>query len=155
MEIERKFLLKVAPEKIVQSITPTAIKQGYIVCEQERELRIRKRDTQFTLTQKSGNGLIREENETTISADAFTILWPFTEDRQISKLRYTFDYNGQECELDIYRGKLEGLLVMEAEFSNEAEAVAFIPPEYCVKEITEDKTFKNANLARLSNRPVE
>lgn len=151
MEIERKFLLKNSPDNIIQAITPTAIEQGYLVCEQERELRIRKRNTQFTLTQKSGSGLVREENETDISAEAFTILWPFTENKQISKLRYTFDYKGQECELDIYRGKLEGLVVMEAEFTSEVEAAAFIPPTYCIEEITENKKFKNANLAQLSN----
>lgn len=155
MEIERKFLLDQAPEGITATVTPTQISQGYLVCEQDSELRIRKRDNRYTLTQKSGNGLVREENETDITAEAFAIMWPFTDSRQLTKKRYTFDYQGQECELDVYEGRLSGLVVLEAEFDSEEAARNFIPPDYCTRDITEDKAFKNATLARLGTEAID
>lgn len=153
MEIERKFLVSEVPQAVLDNVRPSTIEQGYLVCTEGEELRIRNRDNNYTLTQKRGEGLVRQERETEISAEAFAIMWPFTGSRQLTKQRYVFQYNGQTCELDIYSGRLTGLIVMEAEFDNETDARAFTPPSYCTKEVTEDRHFKNATLAQLETVP--
>jgi len=155
MEIERKFLLENAPTSITSTVTPIQVSQGYLVCKPNCELRIRKQNSRYTLTSKSGNGLVREENETTITAEAFAIMWPFTDSRQLTKKRYTFIHNEQECELDVYEGRLAGLVVLEAEFGDEERARQFTPPDYCMREITEDNAFKNATLARLGTETID
>lgn len=149
MEIERKFLISELPFEELQGAKPTNLMQGYLVLGENSELRIRKASTRHFLTSKSGSGLVREENEEEISKQAFDIMWPFTENRRVEKLRFTFAYQGYQCEIDIYSGSLADLMVLEVEFSSEEDARAFTPPTFCSREITSDQRFKNATLAKL------
>ena len=50
-------------------------------------------------------------------------------------------------ELDVYDGALTGLLTAEVEFASLEASVAFRPPPWLNREITEDKRYKNKNLA--------
>ncbi len=52
-------------------------------------------------------------------------------------------------EIDIYKGKLEGLVSAEIEFDNEIEADSFEFPEWFGKELTSDIRYKNINLAKF------
>jgi adenylate cyclase len=57
-------------------------------------------------------------------------------------------YKKQEIEIDIYQGKLESLMTAEIEFTNLLESKKFIVPKWFDKELTGDKKFSNANLAK-------
>lgn len=68
----------------------------------------------------------------------------------ISKMRYTFDYDSQIFELDIFNKRLEGLVILEIELDDINEEVN-LPPFLCVlNEVTMNKKYKNSNLAKLS-----
>lgn len=70
----------------------------------------------------------------------------------IEKNRYDIPlYDGLIAELDIYHGDLEGLIIVETEFKTEEQADSFIVPDWFGEEITENKRYKNKNLARLEN----
>ena len=56
------------------------------------------------------------------------------------------------AELDVYHGELTGLVTVEVEFSSLEEAESFSPPAWFGEDITEDKRYKNKNLAR-NGRP--
>lgn len=146
-EIERKFLIQELPFEEMQTAKPHRIIQGYLFLEDKKELRVRKLGQQFYLTQKIGNGLVREENEEEISENCFNMMWPFTEGKRLEKLRFSLLLNEHMCEIDVYSGDLSDLMVLEVEFASEIKARSFEAPEFCVKEITEDKRYKNANLA--------
>lgn len=64
------------------------------------------------------------------------------------KTRYQFEENGTRIFVDVYSGNLEGLVVAEVEFASVAEAEAFVPPSWFGQDITSDKRYKNANLAK-------
>ncbi|SMF01413.1 CYTH domain-containing protein [Alteromonadaceae bacterium Bs31] len=147
-EIERKYLIKELPFEEMQKAKPRRIIQGYLFLEDNRELRIRKFGQQFFLTQKIGSGLVRDETEEEISEHIFNMMWPFTKGKRLEKLRFTLTLNGHVCEIDVYSGKLANLMVLEVEFSSEEAANNFVAPKFCLKEITEDKRFKNATLAQ-------
>jgi len=146
-EIERKFLLNDLPFEELQAAKPHRILQGYLFLEEERELRVRRFGNRFYITQKSGSGLVREENEQEIEESLFDIVWPFTEGKRLEKLRFSLTQEGYHCVVDVYNGNLTDLMVMEVEFETEAQARSYTPPTYVVREITEDKRFKNASLA--------
>jgi CYTH domain-containing protein len=55
--------------------------------------------------------------------------------------------------VDVFQGALAGLLVAEAEFSNDESMAAFVPPPWCGPEITEHLEFTGANLARIAALP--
>ena len=147
-EIERKFLVKNPPGNYSDWYY-TEIRQGYLAVTKEGiEVRIRNKGNSFFQTVKSEKGLYREEIEISITKEQFEVLWPATSGKRIHKKRFTINYNGQLIELDVYQGRLEGLIVAEVEFDNEENCRRFEPPMWFDREITNDKKYKNRNLAQ-------
>lgn len=147
IEIERKFLVERLPEEALEAGSSEEIRQGYLIRESDREVRIRRKGEQCYLTEKSGGGMARQEHEIRITDAMFDALWPLTAGSQLEKTRRTFDWQGQRLELDVYRGSLAPLMVLEAEFDTEADALAWSPPNFLGAEVTGDKRYKNAQLA--------
>jgi len=145
-EVERKFMLVHPPEDaLLQSAdSHEEILQGYLVT-QPGEMRLRLRDGRAFLTVKGDGGLVRSEWETEIPLWVFEHLWPLTEGRRISKIRYAVG----QLEVDQYRESLEGLWVLECEFRSQEDAAAFSLPEWAADavEVTSDKFYKNKELA--------
>lgn len=146
-EIERKFIISQLPERFLKNAQSVEIEQGYLILEGDRELRIRKRDNKFWITLKQGSGLKRFEQEESISAELFSMLWPLTEGKRIEKVRYLIELNGHTLEIDIFSGALTSLIILEVEFSSVEESRSFKSPDFVMKEVTEDKSYKNAALA--------
>ena len=65
----------------------------------------------------------------------------------IEKTRYYIPCETYTIELDIYKGKHNGLVVAEIEFPSEDEAKALVLPTWLGKEITYDVSFRNKILA--------
>lgn len=146
-EIERKFLVVRLPDSL-DSYTHTPIRQGYlIVTEGGTELRIRQKGERFFQTIKSGGGLSRTEIEISLSEDQFEALWPHTEGRRVSKIRYQIPVGGHTAELDRFEGELADLLLVEVEFPSEADSRQFDPPDWFGVEVTDDGRYKNKSLA--------
>ncbi len=135
------------PEKLLENAPSSEIEQGYLILEGSQELRIRKRDDTFWITLKQGSGLERSEQEKRISAELFSMLWPLTEGKRIEKVRYLIEQNGHTLEIDIFSGALTSLIILEVEFSSVEESRSFKIPDFVMKEVTEDKSYKNAALA--------
>ena len=55
--------------------------------------------------------------------------------------------DGDTLELDIYHGRLEGLLTAEVEFASVSAASAFVPPDWLGPDVTDDPRYKNKKLA--------
>jgi CYTH domain-containing protein len=144
MEIERKFLVHETPA--LEGLQHGRLSQGYIATE-GTEVRLRKVGDQCTLTCKRGSGLVRLEEEIEISLSQFQSLWPLTADQRIDKTRYNIEFGPHLIELDIYHGALAPLVVAEVEFTSEEASAAFIAPDFFGPEVTEDKQYKNKNLA--------
>ncbi len=147
-EVERKFLVKNLPEDL-ESFKSKSIIQGYVsITEDGTETRIRQKGDKYFRTIKGGTGINRSEDETEISKEEFDHDWTLVEDRIIEKTRYEIPLeNGNIAELDVYAGKLQGLIVVEVEFADESSANGFVPPDWFGTEVTTDAGYKNASLA--------
>jgi len=146
-EIERKFLISSLPDDLDQ-YPYRDILQGYVViAEDGTEVRLRKKDDKFFLTVKSGGGKIRDESETEMTQDQFDAMWGTTEGKRLEKRRYFIPYKDAILELDVYGGDLEGLIVVEVEFSSEELSEQFDLPAWFGEETTEDNRYKNQSLA--------
>jgi adenylate cyclase len=149
-EIERKWLLSDAPPPEVLALDAELIEQGYLVIGADgSEVRLRRKSGRPVLTVKSAGALTRTETEIDVSEEQYAALWPATEGRRVIKQRRRLE-NG--IEVDVYTGELAGLAVVELEFDSEAEAAAFTTPEWFGREVTEDRAYKNQQLA-LRGRP--
>jgi len=152
-EIERKYLLNYLPESIVPGKGST-IRQGYLVIEEDNEIRIRQYGRKYFLTLKSDSGLKREETEVEISAKQFKSLWPLTKQLRFQKERHRIKSDGHIVEVDLFAGYLGGLRLAEVEFETEEASVKYSPPEWIGREVTEDKLFRNRTLAGMRDEEV-
>ncbi len=147
IEIERKFLVERPPDGL--DAQPSGeIEQGYLAITDDVEVRLRRYGEETFLTVKSSGDGSRIEEEIEIEARRFAALWPLTDGRRLEKRRYAIPYgDGLTIELDIYHGRLSGLLTAEVEFDTPADASAFVPPDWFGRELTDDPRYKNKRLA--------
>jgi adenylate cyclase len=148
-EIERKFKVEALPEGLLGPAS--VIQQGYLSVEPV-EIRLRAQDGGHELTVKSLGGLRRVEVALPVAPEQFDELWPLAS-AFVEKTRHRVVVNGAVAELDVYGGKLAGLLVVEVEFASEEQAGRFVAPDWFGREITEDSRFRNAALAQAEGIP--
>lgn len=150
IERERKFLVTELPAGILQR-PHSLIEQGYLAIERgsgaAAEVRIRRTGRRLVLTVKRGRGAARDEREISLPPRNAKFLWPLTIGRRIAKTRYRIPYRGLTIELDVYRGKLRGLVVVEVEFASLSSMRHFDPPSWFGREVTGQKRYANQRLA--------
>lgn len=146
-EIERKFLVNSLPLNL-ESYKQYEIDQGYICVDGDgTEVRLRLKNQNYTITVKTGKGLVRDEYEISIPFEQYDKLWPTTSGRRIKKTRYYIPHQNVTILLDIYHGHLKGLHIVEVEFPSIDESSKFSPPDWFGAEVTDDVRYKNKNLA--------
>jgi adenylate cyclase len=148
MEIERKFLVAEQPD--LEGSEGVELEQGYLAVSDGRggaEVRLRRKQDERLLTVKAGSGRTRNEEEIALDTDRFESLWPLTEGRRVAKTRHVIPHGEREIELDVYGGELDGLIVAEVEFPDEATADAFEAPAWFGEEVTGNQKYLNASLA--------
>ena len=156
-EIERKFLIEYPDIQWLESLPnceKVEIIQTYLKSDQNEEVRIRQRGKDgnfiFTKTTKRKiSDIKRMEIEKRLTKDKYLelLMDADTSRRQIRKTRYCMTYNNCYLELDIYPF-WKDKAILEIELSSEDEEIS-IPNEIkIIKEVTNDETFKNANLAK-------
>lgn len=146
-EIERRFLCRqVSAGALDGAEQRSIIRQGYLTVS-DPAVRIRQRDDTFFLTVKSGGGLVRREVEFPVDPAVAHELMSIAGDRQVEKVRWRLG----RWEIDVFRGKLEGLVIAEVELQSEDEPLP-APPRgvTLLREITGEGRFTNQCLAQLS-----
>lgn len=154
-EIERKYLVKYMPDRFY-AYEHRELEQAYLDFGEEsgREKRIRLMRSRSTVhylyTEKSDGTLAREENEFEIGKKEFDRLAGEAASKFVKKARYYIPVADGRLlsELDVYHGELTGLVTVEVEFPSLEASEGFTPPDWFGKEITEDKRYKNKNLAK-------
>lgn len=107
------------------------------------EARLRDKSGKYTFTIKGEGSLTRNEAEMKIDSELFKKYWSNTSGKRVEKIRLTKPYNGQTLEIDVYTDR--DLIVAEIEFPDEISAKHF---PALGKDVTEDKNYKNKNLAK-------
>jgi len=153
VEIERKFLVDVPPAADVLG-DGVALRQGYLAGEGDVETRVRIGPDWARLTVKAGRGLARTEVEVPVPVDEAEALWPHTVGRRLEKVRHRVDVAGGVAEVDRYGGELTGLWTVEVEFATAEEAIAFTPPPWFGREVTEEDGWSNGAMARRGRPDV-
>ena len=161
MEIENKYLIRELPENL-DLFEKKEIEQAYL--NRHPVLRIRKSNDNYILTYKmkkseSADGpLVNEEIEAALTKEAFEHLKEKADGNPIVKTRYIIPYqNGGKdytIELDVFHGKLEGLVFAEVEFESEEDARSFVKPDWFGKDVSGDKRYMNAFMTELEDLSV-
>lgn len=155
-EIERKFLIRrPAAAWLEANCEGSDIIQTYLKTEAPGHSdRVRRREGKdgvvYTHTMKRRiSDLRREEQEREISEGEYLSLLQRAdpERRSIEKRRYVLAYEGKDFEIDVYPF-WQDRAVMEIELADEAETVKLPPEIEIIKEVTQDRRYTNAALAR-------
>jgi adenylate cyclase len=153
-EIERKFL--VDSTQFAPPPFGTEIRQGYLVRDFERSVRIRlcrvhrpdgSTEDTSVLTVKGPGGLVRAEYEYAIPpADAKELLDNLCLPGEIAKTRYEADVAGRTFVVDVYAGRHSGVIVAEVEFDDPEEVIVL--PDWVTDEVTGDPAWSNRAMSR-------
>ncbi|MBL4847247.1 MAG: adenylate cyclase [Planctomycetes bacterium] len=159
-EIERVFLLDRLPD-LPPHAAAWRIEQGYLPDPPAGsqpgtyyEGRLRRKVSpegkeHFIHTIKSGQGLVREENERDIEASEFDCEWAQTLGRRISKTRYKVAEGPVVWEIDAFDEFPIVLAEVELESADQTvEIPAWLAP-HVVSELTEDPRYRNYALATV------
>ena len=145
-EIERKFLVSgqrwrtFADEGI-------AIRQAYIVAQDDRSLRVRiYGNGQSRITLKVGHtALVRDEYEFEIDRDEAEDMLRHAIGNVIQKVRYKVPHEGHVWEVDVYEGAHRGLVIAEVELASIHDDPAL--PNWVGREVTGESQYSNQSMA--------
>ncbi|MCZ4225478.1 CYTH domain-containing protein [Pedobacter rhodius] len=146
-EIERKFLINYPEwERLVKPFGKQ-LRQGYILTNPDKTIRIRVADAKGWLTIKGiSTGATRLEYEYEIPLEeAIELLDNFSEN-ELEKTRYEINFEGKLWEVDVFSGDNDGLIVAEIELASEDEQ--FELPDWIAEEVTHEKKYYNSNLTK-------
>lgn len=161
MEIERKFLVNEIPQNL-DSYKKFEIEQGYIST--KPTIRIRKINKKYVLTVKSkfavcksdGDPIINNELECEITEKEYEALKERIDGDLIQKFRYIIPLEQElEAELDVFQGRLLGLVFAEVEFTSVEEANNFSKPTWFGRDVSDDRRYRNSEIAKLERYSEE
>jgi len=146
VEIERKFLVDHNMWDALTKPTGNFYRQGYVLSDENRTVRVRVTDDAAYITFKGGTtGISRSEYEYTVPIqDGMELLDGFTTS-SIEKVRYKINYAGNIWEVDVFAGENQGLIVAEIELPYEEQE--FEKPNWVTKEVSDDSRYTNALLS--------
>ena len=145
MEIERKFLIPVLPEKL-ETYPHRRIEQAYLCT--EPVVRIRRQDDTYILTYKSAGMMAREEYNLPLTKESYEHLRTKIDGILIHKIRYQIPFEAYTIELDVFLDDLAPLCLAEVEFDTMEQAENFIPPSWFKEDVTFAGKYHNSNLSR-------
>lgn len=144
-ETERKFLVDKMKWNPTES--GTKIIQGYLSDDPERTVRVRIYGEQAFISIKGiTTGFTRDEFEYQIPLDEAKQLIKLSIYEPVEKIRYEQKENGFIWEIDVFKGKNNGLIVAEIELEHELIDIEI--PQWVQKEVTDEKRFYNLMLAK-------
>lgn len=147
VEIERKFLVDHDKWDQIDKPEGTHYKQGYLIADSGKTVRVRISDKQgfLNLKNKSTNRSRTEFEYEIPLEDGKAILEAFTQ-IGTEKIRYKIPFAGKEWEVDVFSGDNTGLIVAEIELESEDEE--FEKPDWVTDDVTDDGRYTNAALAK-------
>jgi CYTH domain-containing protein len=155
-EIERKYLIRMPDAAyLAENARPSQIEQTYLLHEDPLVTeRVRRRgregDWRCTHTVKLRvNDLRRVEDEREVGEEEYRALLRRADPglRTIRKTRWVLPWKGQDFEIDVFPF-WEDRALMEIELTEEGQAVELPPAIEIVREVTADRRYSNAALAR-------
>ncbi len=150
IEYERTFLAKYVPSGFVER--EIEIIDAYFPEDMSihPKLRIRKSGDKYEITKKT---LVREGDPSTqieqnieLSESEFKALTS-SACRSVEKRRLFISIDGADAQVDVFYGKLSGLVLIDFEFPSEQAMSSFVPPGCCLAEVTTEDFIAGGMLA--------
>ena len=150
IEIERKFLIRELPAGL-EDYPSVIIEQTYLSTPGTPPVvRVRRYGGKCLLTIKKrdkDNPMVCGEVEFPIGRNHYLPLKAMGGGHDLEKRRHMIPLGNLTIELDIFGGKLSGLIIAEVEFPSRERADSFEVPEWFGREVTGDIRYSNNSLS--------
>jgi len=145
-EIEHKYLVRKDLWYAIRKPIGIDIRQGYLLSETGKTVRIRTTGTNAFITIKGPSvNAGRAEYEYPIPVSDAEEMLALCTLPVIEKVRYKLEFEGKTWEVDEFFGDNEGLIIAEIELNSREEQYA--RPAWVGDEVTSDPRYYNAYLA--------
>lgn len=157
IELERTFLLKELP-KDIKNYKPVEILDTYLPTTIPHPiLRLRKEGDNFKITKKApvkDDASEQRERTITLSKEEFHELANLS-GKRLRKIRYRYPVDRYLAEIDIFLDDLEGLALVDFEFSSIEEKARFSIPKFCLADVTQEEFIAGGFLAGKKYSDIE
>jgi CYTH domain-containing protein len=149
-EIETTYLAHSLPEAIKGLEGRTIVDTYFPVNVVHPHLRIRQKNGSYVLTKKTqvnpdDAGAQIEEN-VELTKDEFDAL-NAGNGKTVAKIRYEVPLGEHIAEVDVFTGDLEGLVLVDVEFPSPEARDAFVKPDFCGADVTQEDFIAGGMLA--------
>lgn len=161
LELERRYLLRHLPPDWIEDGPYWRIVDRYIVNTRLRLRRMTSATGQPTIYKfgQKYQGASQHETQRTMTNmyldEAEYHALAQLEAREVVKRRYRYEHKGGVYSIDLFEGKLTGLILAEIEAQTEAELAELTPPRFALKEVTDDPFFTGGHLAMLTEQAFQ
>lgn len=158
IELERSFLPRSLPAGLAQC-EHVEVRDLYFPKSAEHpKLRVRKMDGKMEVTKK-GPTRGRDSSEMLeqtipLTNEEYGALTK-SEGKELVKTRYFYEHEGKVLEFGVFHGGLEGLVIIDVEFSSAGEKDSFRMPDFCLADVTQEKFAAGGMLCGKTYAQVE
>jgi len=159
IELEKTYLLKYLPADLANFPFKEYIDIYLPTIAEHPCLRIRQKGQEYEITKKypvQGKDSSKQYEFTiSLTKDEFLEFAANIQGKRARKLRYLYKYNNIPAEIDIYQDKLLGLIIADFEFKTLMEMENFTMPEFCLIEVSQDKTMAGGMIVGKSYQDLK
>lgn len=158
VELELTYLVRQLPVEVT-GVTPMELTDIYVPEDSSRpRLRLRKKGNEYEITKKVPVSIDDLSNQTEqtipLTPDEFKALAASSK-RQVRKDRYRVVISGRSAEVDVFKDALNGLVLIDFEFSNAKDMRNFTPPRCCLADVTQELFVAGGQLAGATYKDIE
>lgn len=149
-EIETTYLAHSLPAAIKGLEGRTIIDTYFPANVAHPHLRIRQKGSSYTLTKKTqvtpGDASTQTEENIDLTKEEFEAL-NAGNGKTVAKIRYEMPIGEYTAEIDVFTGDLEGLVLIDVEFPSTEARDAFVKPDFCGQDVTQEDFIAGGMLA--------
>lgn len=158
IEYEKTYLLKHLPEGI-EAAPFVTIRDTYIPDTiSHAHLRLRAKDDKYVITKKhpvaGADSSVQYEHTIELTKEEYDALVTCST-KDFVKRRYFMTIAGHDVEIDVYGEKLAGLVVADFEFPSETEKDAFVMPDICLADVSQEEVTAGGYVSGKSYEDIE
>lgn len=158
VELELTYLAREIPTEI-EGVEPVQMEDTYFPEDPSihAQLRVRRKDDSYVVMKKvpvtEGDASAQIETSISITKLEYDSISSGSQ-RKIIKDRYLTTINGYPAEVDVFKGSLSGLVLIDFEFKSAEEKDAFEPPAVCGADVTNEHLLAAGELSSHSYEAI-
>ncbi|OGD09677.1 hypothetical protein A2397_03245 [Candidatus Amesbacteria bacterium RIFOXYB1_FULL_44_23] len=158
LELEKTYLARYLPEGLLKSENKELLDIYIPKSAIHPRLRIRQKGSKYEITKKTplvaGDASQHTEQTILLEQAEFKALAQTT-GKKIHKTRYFYKIDKHSAEIDVFSDDLEGLVLVDFEFSTVEEMNRFKIPDFCLADVTQEEFIAGGMLCGKKYSDIE